>query len=287
MTINTVGVVGAGIMGSGIAQVFAASGYAVRLHDVDRAALDRGLASVSDSLDRFIARGKLKDTDKSAILGRIRTDSRPECLADADLVVEAASENTELKLRIFGELSRVCAPTAILASNTSSISLTRIAAAAQCPERVVGMHFSNPVPMMALVEIIEARQTNPEVTNLVTEVVRSLGKTPVTVRDSYGFVTNRVLLPMINEAVFVLHEGVATATDIDQVLKLGMNHPMGPLALADMIGLDTCLSIMEVLYEGFNDPKYRPCPLLKQMVDAGHLGRKSGRGFYEYGSSGV
>lgn len=287
MTINTVGVVGAGIMGSGIAQIFAASGYPIRLHDVDRAALDRGLASVSGSLDRFIARGKLMDTDKSAILERITTDTRPECLADADLVVEAASENSELKHRIFGELSRVCAPTAILASNTSSISLTRIAAAARCPERVVGMHFSNPVPLMALVEIIEARQTNPDVTRLVTEVVRSLGKTPVTVRDSYGFVTNRVLLPMINEAVFVLHEGVATATDIDQVLKLGMNHPMGPLALADMIGLDTCLSIMEVLYEGFNDPKYRPCPLLKQMVDAGHLGRKSGRGFYNYGSSEV
>ena len=282
MRISTVGVVGAGIMGSGIAQVFAAAGYQVHMHDVNDAALQRGLAAIDRSLSRLVKKSVIGEADKSTILERIATGTSMQELAGADLVVEAASEDETLKLRIFGELDSVCKPGAILASNTSSISITRIGAATRRPDRVAGMHFMNPVPVMELIEVIEGLETSAEVSAAIHEVARAIGKTPVAVRDSAGFAANRILLPMINEAVFTLYEGVANAEDIDKVMKLGMNHPIGPLALADLIGLDTCLSIMEVLYDGFKDPKYRPCPLLRQMVDAGRLGRKTGHGFYDY-----
>lgn len=282
MKTEKIGVVGAGIMGSGIAQTFAVAGFDVCMQDVNQSALDRGLQSIEQSLERLARKGRIEDGEKSAALERISLETDIAGLANRQLIVEAATENTDIKLGIFQALDAACAPEAILASNTSSISLTRIAAATKRPERVVGMHFFNPVPMMALVEVIAARQTDPAVAAEVTDVARQIGKTPVAVNDSFGFVSNRILMPMINEAIFVLSENVASAEDIDQAMKLGMNHPMGPLALADLIGLDTCLSIMNVLHEGFGDPKYRPSPLLRQMVDAGYLGRKSGRGFYDY-----
>ena len=282
MSVHRIAVIGAGTMGNGIAQVCAASGLDVRMIDISQAALDRGLASVDGSLDRLVSRQKLSADDKAATLARIRTATRLEEIADRDIVVEAATENIELKLKIFADLDRFAPPQAILASNTSSISLTRIAAATQRPQQVIGMHFFNPVPVMQLVEIIRALQTSDATFEAVKALSQQIGKSPVEVNNSPGFVANRILLPMLNEAVFCLYERLASAEDIDTVMKLGMAHPMGPLALADLIGLDTCLSILEVLYEGFKDPKYRPCPLWREKVDAGHLGRKTGRGFFNY-----
>ena len=277
-----IAVVGAGTMGNGIAQVIAASGIDVLMTDINDAAVQRGVAAVAKSLDRLVAKQKLDESGKKAILGRIRTATRLDDVAGCDLVVEAATENVELKLRIFADLDRIAQPSAILASNTSSISLTRIAGATKRPAQVIGMHFFNPVPLMQLVELIRALQTSDATFDAVKALTLKVGKTPVEVRNSPGFVANRILLPMLNEAVFCLHEGLASAEDIDTVMKLGMAHPMGPLALADLIGLDTCLSILEVLFDGFKDPKYRPCPLWREKVEAGHLGRKTGRGFFVY-----
>lgn len=280
--INKIGVVGAGTMGNGIAQVCAAAGFKVVLRDVSDEALNRGMVTIEKNLDRLLSKDKISAEEKQATLDRIHKTTELNPLADADVVVEAASERLDLKLKVFGELDEACKDEAILASNTSSISLTKIAGATRRPDKVIGMHFFNPVPVMKLVEIIRALQTSDEVYTVIEDLSRRLGKEPVSVKDNFGFVSNRVLMPMINEAVYCLYEGLAEPQAIDTVMKLGMNHPMGPLALADLIGLDTCLSIMEVLYQGFNDSKYRPCPLLKQMVDAGYLGRKTGRGFFDY-----
>ncbi len=282
MQINKVGVIGAGQMGNGIAQVCAAAGLQVVMRDISEPAVARGMATIAKSLERIVAKGKLSEENKARTLANIQGVTEVSALADCDIVIEAATENLELKLSIFRELDGVARPGAILATNTSSISITKIAAVTKRPANVIGMHFMNPVPVMQLVEIIRALQTDDATYAAVEALSRQVGKTPVEVRDAYGFVSNRVLIPMINEAVYCLYEGTGTPEAIDTVMKLGMNHPMGPLALADLIGLDTCLAIMNVLYEGFNDSKYRPCPLLKQMVDAGYLGRKSGRGFYVY-----
>ena len=282
MEIKTVGVVGAGQMGNGIAQVCAQAGLAVVMRDIDQKAVDKGLTTIAKSLAKFVEKGKIDQPESDAILGRIQGATDIQALKDADVIIEAATENVALKLKIFTELDQVAKPGAILASNTSSISLTKIAAATQRPAQVIGMHFMNPVPLMKLVEIIRALQTDDATYQAIEALTLTLGKTPVEVHDGPGFVSNRVLMPMINEAIFCLYEGKADAEAIDTVMKLGMNHPMGPLTLADFIGLDTCLAIMEVLYDGFNDPKYRPCPLLKQMVEAGYLGKKSGKGFYTY-----
>ncbi len=282
MEISTVGVVGAGTMGSGISQVFAAAGYNVLMQDLEQRFVDKGLAAITKSLDRLVSRDKMAAADRDALLGRISTTTTIDDFGGVDLVVEAVLEDPALKIDLFGRLDGICKEGAVLASNTSSISLTKIAAATKRPDLVIGMHFFNPVPLMRLVEIVRALQTGDEVCDTVEAVSRKLGKDPVVVRDSYGFVGNRILLPMINEAISCLYEGLAQPKDIDEVMKLGMNHPMGPLALADLIGLDVCLHVMETLYQGFDDPKYRPCPLLKQMVDAGYLGRKTARGFYHY-----
>ena len=282
MDAKTIAVIGAGTMGNGIAQVLAAGGLEVVMTDIDDSALQRGVNAVTKSLDRLLSKQKISEGDKKNILGRIKTATKLDAVADCDVVVEAATENVDLKLRIFADLDRIAKPAAILASNTSSISLTRIAGATKRPAQVIGMHFFNPVPVMQLVELIRALQTSDATFETVKALTQQVGKTPVEVKNSPGFVANRILLPMLNEAVFCLYEGLAKPEDIDTVMKLGMAHPMGPLALADLIGLDTCLSILQVLYDGFKDPKYRPCPLWREKVDAGHLGRKSGRGFFEY-----
>ncbi|MCU7930789.1 MAG: 3-hydroxybutyryl-CoA dehydrogenase [Candidatus Thiodiazotropha sp. (ex Codakia rugifera)] len=282
MQIKKVGVVGAGTMGNGITQVFAASGFSVLMHDVDETSLQQGMGTIGKSLDRLLKKEKIAVQDKNETLANIQVTTRLEQMEDVDLVVEAASEKYEIKASIFRSLDQCCKPETVLASNTSSISLTLIAGETKRPERVIGMHFMNPVPMMKLIEVIRALQTDDEVNRLIHELSKQIGKIPVAVNDSPGFVANRILLPMINEAIFTLQEGVASVEAIDEVMKLGMNHPMGPLALADLIGLDTCLSIMEVLHDGLGEDKYRPCPLLRRMVDAGYLGRKSAKGFYEY-----
>jgi len=280
--IQHVGVVGAGTMGHGIAQVAASSGYRVTLVDVSAEALEKGVAAIGKSLGKLVDKGKISADDKTAAEGRLGSAGELSALADADLVVEAVVERLEVKRQVFAELDRLCPPSTILSSNTSSISITRLAATTNRPDRVIGMHFMNPVPLMQLVEVIRGLATSQQTYDAVEAASRKMGKTPVEVHDAPGFVSNRVLMPMINEAVFCLYEGVGEAEAIDAVMKLGMNHPMGPLALADLIGLDVCLDILGVLHDGFGDPKYRPCPLLVKMVDAGRLGRKSGRGFYEY-----
>ena len=281
--IQTVGVVGAGTMGSGIAHVFARAGFKVLLCDVEQRFLDRALAQIRTNLGREAAKGKFPETEIEPALGRITLIVDREALASAEFVVEAASERFELKSEIFRSLDRILPKTAILASNTSSISITKLAAQTSRPTQVIGMHFFNPVPVMALVEIVRGLATSDVTFGAVQELSMKLGKTPVEVNDAPGFVSNRVLMPLINEAAFAVMEGVATAEAVDQVFKLGMAHPMGPLTLADFIGLDVCVDIMRVLVEGYGDPKYRPCPLLVRMADAGWLGRKSGRGFYKYG----
>jgi 3-hydroxybutyryl-CoA dehydrogenase len=282
MEIKKVGVIGAGTMGHGIAHVFAVAGYDVVLRDIAQEFVDKGLASIAKNMDRAVSKGKMSQEDRDAALGRIAGTTEMKDMADVDVAVEAATENPAIKLKIFEEMDAVIKPGAILASNTSSIPLTKIAAATGRPELVIGMHFMNPVPVMKLVEIIRALQTSDATYNTIHTLTEKISKVPVCAGDSPGFISNRILLPMINEAVYCLYENVGTPEDIDQVMKLGMNHPMGPLELADLIGLDTCLYIMEVLSDGFKDSKYRPCPLLTKMVQAGYLGRKSGRGFYDY-----
>jgi 3-hydroxybutyryl-CoA dehydrogenase len=283
MDIEHIAVVGAGTMGNGIAQVCATFGYRVTMIDVVPEQLERAVASITRSVEKLHSKGRLTDEQREAALTNITTATELAAAADADVVIEAVVENLEVKKRVFAELDERTRPEVILASNTSSISITELGAATDRPDQVVGMHFMNPAPLMKLVEIIRALQTSDETAAIVVALAETLGKTPVEAEDYPGFISNRILCPMINEAVYALMEGVGTREAIDTVMKLGMNHPMGPLQLADLIGLDIVLNVMEVLHEGLGDDKYRPCPLLKRMVAAGHLGRKSGRGFYEYG----
>jgi len=282
MEIKTLGVVGAGQMGSGIAQVAAANGLSVIMSDIKDEFLQRGIAAIGDSLNRLVKKEKMTTEERQAVLGRIKGTTSLSDMSKADFVVEAATENETLKLKIFKDLDGICRPEIIVSSNTSSISITKIAGVTNRPEKVIGMHFMNPVPMMKLVEIIKGLATSEETFTATRDLSLKMGKTPVPANDFPGFIANRILMPMINEAVYCLFEGVGTPQDIDEIMKLGMNHPMGPLTLADLIGLDTCLAILKVLYSGLGDPKYRPCPLLIKYVEAGWLGRKSGRGFYKY-----
>ena len=279
---ETIGVIGAGTMGNGIAQTAAGAGFDVVMCDIDQAFLERGVQNISKSLDRFVKKETMTEEQKGEVLGRIKATTDLEGLKDCSLIVEAATENFDVKKQIFEKLDSITGPDTILSSNTSSISITKIAAATKRPDKVIGMHFFNPVPVLALVEVIRAEQTSDETAEAIGALARELGKTPAEANDYPGFVSNRILMPFLNEAAYVLMEGVAEPEAIDTVAKLGFAHPMGPLALADLIGLDTCVAIMEVLHEGLGNPKYAPCPLLRQYVQAGRLGRKSGRGFYEY-----
>jgi 3-hydroxybutyryl-CoA dehydrogenase len=282
MDIQHVGVIGAGTMGNGIAQICAVAGLQVSMVDISDEAVQRGIKTVSGSLARLVSKEKLSEADSAAALGRIKGATDYAVLSNTDIVIEAATENIELKLRILRQVDALVGPDTVVATNTSSISITQLAAVVQNPQRFIGMHFFNPVPLMALLELIRGLQTSDETHGKAMAFAKKVGKTAVTVRNSPGFAVNRILVPMINEAIFVLQEGLAAAEDIDAGMRLGCNHPIGPLALADMIGLDTLLAVMQVLYEGFNDPKYRPAPLLREMVDAGRLGRKSKHGFYSY-----
>ncbi|WP_299122394.1 3-hydroxybutyryl-CoA dehydrogenase [uncultured Winogradskyella sp.] len=283
---KNIAVIGAGTMGNGIAHTFAQSGFNVQLIDISEASLEKGLATISKNLDRMVAKEKITEADKSETLGNIKTYTNTEAgVKNVDLVVEAATENIDLKLKIFKQLDEACGKDTILATNTSSISITQIAAVTSRPDKVIGMHFMNPVPIMKLVEIIRGYNTSDKVTNTIMELSKTLGKVPTEVNDYPGFVANRILMPMLNESIETLYNGVAGVEEIDTVMKLGMAHPMGPLQLADFIGLDVCLSILNVMYDGFKNPKYAPCPLLVNMVRAGKLGIKSGEGFYDYSGS--
>jgi len=282
MVVKTFGVIGAGQMGNGIAQVAAMSGLDVIMNDIKAEFVERGLATITKILSRSVEKGKMAGEQKEAVLGRIKTSVSLQDLSAADFVVEAATENETIKNKIFKDLDQICRPGVILSSNTSSIPIGRIAAQTRRPDKVIGMHFMNPVPVMKLVEVIPGIATSEETFKVTWDLAEKFGKTPAKSNDYPGFIANRILMPMINEAVFALYHGVGTREDIDTVMKLGMNHPMGPLTLADLIGLDTCLAIMETLYDGFKDSKYRPCPLLRKYVEAGWLGRKTGKGFYDY-----